>query len=84
MLIIPGICLFPDCMIFIARVSKLGVSRDIQLCNIMYSLTCNGFYTRSTRIYVFQTDIVHTDIYDKSPYYNSVTLWNSLPKKIKF
>ena len=74
----------------IARVSKLDVRRDIQLCNIMHTLKCNGYYkkdglreTRRTAKYVFKTDIVHTDIYAKSPYLKGVTLWNSLPQKIQ-
>ena len=35
--------------------------------------------TRNAERYEFKTDIVHKDIYAKSPYYRGVCLWNSIP-----
>ena len=34
---------------------------------------------RSAERYVFDTNIVHMDVYAKSPYIKGVSLWNSLP-----
>ena len=71
----------------ITRISKLDVRREIQLLNIMYYLKCENQFkrnvirdTRSIDRYVFETDIVHTSIYAKSPYFIGVSLWNDLPK----
>ena len=71
-----------------ARVDKLELRRNIQLLNIMFALKTNGQFkkvgnrnTRSTGKYVFQLDISHTSIYDKSPYVKGVGLWNQLPQE---
>ena len=52
----------------------------------MYSLKCNNIFkkpglrfTRNAEHYLFDTDIVHLDIYAKSPYLKGVELWNLLP-----
>ena len=58
----------------LARVNTLNVRREAQLLNIMFSLKLNNKFrkdcsriTRSTDRFVFKTDIVHKDIYAKSP-----------------
>ena len=35
--------------------------------------------TRNANRYEFKTDIVHKDIYTKSPYFKGVSLWNNIP-----
>ena len=35
-------------------------------------------FTGNTECYLFDTDIVHLDIYAKSPYFKGVELWNLL------
>ena len=52
----------------------------------MFSLKSNNKYekecvrvTRNVDRYVFGTEIVHKDVYAKSPYYCGVSLWNSIP-----
>ena len=71
-------------------VVKLDVRRDVQLLNTMFILKSNGQYkkdgarnTRSSDSYVFQTDIGHMGIYDRSPYVKGVALWNQLPVDIQ-
>ena len=73
-----------------ARINKLDLRRDIQLLNIMFILKSNDQYkrdgvrnTRSTDKYIFQTDIGHMSIYDRSPYIKGVSLWNHLPENIQ-
>ena len=51
----------------------------------MFSLKSNNKFrkesqrtTRTVDKYVFETDIVHMDIYAKSPYMKGVSLWNML------
>ena len=68
-----------------ARVNKLDLRRDVQLFNIMFSLKLNNKYkkisarvTRNVDRYVFKRDIVHKDVYGKSPYLCGVSLWNTL------
>ena len=39
--------------------------------------------TRSIDRYVFNTEIVHMDVYAKTPYFKWVALWNSLPLDIQ-
>ena len=70
----------------LVRVDTLSVRRDLHLLNMMFSLKLKKKYkkecTRVTRTidrYVFKTDIVHKDIYVKSPYFCGVSLWNSIP-----
>ena len=70
----------------IARVNKLDVRRDVQLLNLMFLLKTNKMYgrdgvpvTRNIDRYIFYTDIVHKDVYAKSPYFKGVLLWNYLP-----
>ena len=68
-----------------ARVNMLEVRRDVQLLNLMYSLKSNNRFkkecervTRNVDKYVFHTEIVHKDVYAKSPYFKGVNLWNGL------
>ena len=63
----------------------LKVRREIQILIIMYSLKCNDRFkrpglrfTRNAELNLFDTDIVHLDIYAKSPYFKGVELWNLL------
>ena len=74
----------------ITRVNMLDVRRKVQLLNLMHSLKLNNMYkkdgvrvTRSTDRYVFYTDIVHKDVYAKSPYFKGVALWNDLPIELQ-
>ena len=66
---------------------KMDVRHDVQLLNIMHSLTLyrkNGIrVTRNIDRYVFLTDIVHKDVYAKSPYFKGVSLWNNLPQDLQ-
>ena len=69
-----------------ARVNLLSLRREVQLLNIMFSAKNKNKYkkesvrtTRNADRYVFKTEIVHKDVYAKSPYYCGVSLWNSLP-----
>ena len=69
-----------------ARVNTLSLRRDVQLLNIMFSLKTNNKYrkesvriTRNTDRFVFNTEIVHKDIYAISPFFRGVYLWNSIP-----
>ena len=64
---------------YTARINKLDLRRDTQLLNIMFVLKSNDQYkkdgvrnTRSTEKYIFQTDIGHMSIYDRSPYIKGV------------
>ena len=64
-----------------ARVNMLNLRRDAELLNIMFSLKSNNKYkkesvrtTRSIDCYVFNTKIVHKDIYAKSPFHCGVSL----------
>ena len=56
----------------------------------MFMLKCNNKFckqglrvTRNADRYVFNTEIVHMDVYAKSPYYRGVALWNNLPLDIQ-
>ena len=71
----------------IARVDTLDVRRDIHLLNIMFLLKRNKSFckeskriTRAADRYIFETRIVHMEVYAKSPYLKGVSLWNSLSK----
>ena len=73
-----------------ARINMLNSRRDVQLLNVMFSLKKSNRYkkdsacvTRNVDRYVFDTDIVHKDIYANSPYYKGVSLWNSLKVNIQ-
>ena len=73
-----------------AWVSNLSVRRDVQLVSLMFDLKCHGLFkkegirnTRSTENYIFETDIVHTGIYAKSPYYKGANLWNEVPRHLQ-
>ena len=73
-----------------ARVSELSVRRGIQLAILMYDLKCNsqfkknvGCNTRSMDTYIFETDIAHSGIYSRSPFYKGASMWNGLPSPIK-
>ena len=39
--------------------------------------------TRAIGTYVFDTDFLKLGIYDNSPFYKGVQLWNDLPEDIK-
>ena len=72
------------------RINLLDLRRSLQLLNIMHSLKHNNRYkkpglrhTRNAERYLFDTDIVHLDIYAKSPYFKGVELWNSIPLDIQ-
>ena len=69
----------------ITCVNKLSIRRDVQLLNVMFSLKIsNKFKKESVRVsrtvdrYVFDTDIVHKEVYAYSPYFKGTALWNSL------
>ena len=56
----------------------------------MYVLKCNGQYqkegirnTCSTEKYIFESDIVHSGIYAKSPYYKGAILYNDIPMNLQ-
>ena len=70
----------------LSKVNTLEIRRDIQLLNLMFLLKTNNKFhkesqrnTRSAERYVFDTNIVHMDVYAKSPYIKGVSLWNMLP-----
>ena len=72
-----------------ARISNLNDSRDIQLL-ILFDIKGHNLYkkdgcriTRSTAQYIFETDIVHSGVYAKSPYYKGASTWNSLPRNLQ-
>ena len=44
----------------------------------LYRKECSRV-TRSAERYIFDTDIVHMDVYARGPYYKGVALWNNLP-----
>ena len=74
----------------VVRINLLKVRRKIQILIIMYSLKCNDRFkrpglrfTRNAERYLFDTDIVHLDIYARSPYFKGVELWNPLPIDIQ-
>ena len=74
----------------LAKVDTLEIRRDIQLLNTMFHLKSNKKFhkvmernTRSAERYVFDTEIVHMDVYAKSPYIKGVCLWNSLSNDIQ-
>ena len=74
----------------LAKVDTLEIRGDIQLLNLMFHLKSNKTIhkvmernTRSAERYVFDTEIVHMDVYAKSPYIKSVCLWNSLSNDIQ-
>ena len=69
-----------------SRVNFLDIRRHSQLLNIMFMLKCNNVSqkvsvrnTRNADRYIFNTDIVHKEVYARSPYYKGVSLWNNLP-----
>ena len=64
-----------ECLHRLARVDTLEIRLDIQLLNIMFHLKSNKKIhkvmernTRSAERYVFDMEIVHMDVYAKSPY----------------
>ena len=68
------------------RINLLETRRESQILNIMFMLKCNNLFrkecsriTRSAERYIFDTEIVHMEVYARSPYYKGVTLWNTLP-----
>ena len=68
----------------------LETRRQCQLLNIMFMLKCNNLYrkectriTRSAERYTFNTEIVHMEVYARSPYFKGVSLWNNLPIDIQ-
>ena len=68
------------------RINLLETSRESQILNIMFRLKCNNLFrkkcsriTHSAERYIFDTEIVHMEVYARSPYYKGVTLWNTLP-----
>ena len=73
-----------------ARLNLLETRQETHLLNIMFMLKCNNKFrkqglrvTRNADRYVFNTEIVHMDVYAKSPYYRGVALWNNLPLDIQ-
>ena len=57
---------------------------------MMFDLKCNSFYkkgdrrvTRSMGKYIFETDIVRSGVYARSPYYKGSSLWNTLPTNLQ-
>ena len=74
----------------IARVNKLDLRRDVQLLSLMFSLKMINMYRKdgvcvphNIDRYTFYTEIVHKDVYAKSPYFKGVTLWNTLPANLQ-
>ena len=70
----------------LVRVNMLSTRHEVQLLNIMFSFKLNNKYkkesacvTRNADRFEFRTEIVHKDIYAKSPFYIGVRLWNSIP-----
>ena len=68
------------------RINLLETRREAQLLNIMFMLKSNNLYrkecsrvTCSAERYIFDTEIVHMDVYARGPYYKGVALWNNLP-----
>ena len=75
-----------DRLHYISRVNNLSLRRDIQLLKIMFLFkSCNKYKKESTRVtrnidrFIFKTDIVHKEVYSKSPFYCGVALWNKTP-----
>ena len=69
----------------ITRVNMVNTRRDAQLLNVMFSLKLSNKFkkesvcvTRTVDRYVFDTDIVHKDVYANSPYFKGTALWNGL------
>ena len=69
-----------------AKIDMLSTRRDVQLLNLMFSLKLKNMYkkdsVRSTRNachFEFKTEIVHKDIYSKSPFFRGVGLWRNIP-----
>ena len=64
--------------------------RELLLLGLMYDLSKNpdlitlpGANTRQAEKVVFKTDIVHLEIYRKSPYYMGTLLWNRLSSELQ-
>ena len=73
-----------------SNLSMLLERRELQLLGLMYDIrNVDEFidipivYTRQADKIVFKTDIVHYDIYKRSPYYIGSQLWSNLPKEIQ-
>ena len=72
------------------RINILETRRESQLLKIMFMLKSDNLYrkecsrvTCSAEQYIFDTDIVHMDVYARGPYYKGVALWNNLPFDLK-
>ena len=70
----------------LVRVNKLNIRREAHLLNMMFFLKLNNKFKKdSTRVtrnadrHEFKIEIVHKDIYAKSPYFRGVALWNGIP-----
>ena len=68
-----------------AKLSQLADRRNSHLLNIMYDVRQTDQYvsmpvvqTRQAAKIVFDTSIVHSNIYRNCPYYVGVNLWNNL------
>ena len=73
-----------------AKLLKPDTTRNIHLLNIMYDQRYNHNYitapvvrTRQALKINFRFDLVHSDIYKRSPHYIGSTLWNVLPQDIQ-
>ena len=71
-------------------INLLSVRRELLLLGLMYDLSKNpdlitppGANTRQAEKVVFKTDIVHLEIYRKSPYYMGTLLWNRLSSELQ-
>ena len=65
----------------ITRVHMLSTRRDVQLLSVMFSLKIKEREWMCKLYcgpYVFDTDIVHKDVYANSPYFKGTALWNGL------
>ena len=74
---------------YLASLLPLCDRREIQLSNIMFDIrhdrryvNCPLVQTRQADRVVFKTEIVHYEIYRRSPYYVGRNLWNNLPLEL--
>ena len=79
-----------SCMHADAKLLKLDTRYKIHLLNIMYDQRCYHNYiaapvvrTRQALKINFRFNLVHSDIYKRSPYFIGSTLWNVLPHDIQ-
>ena len=74
----------------ICDIGLLNTRRELLLLGLMYDLSKNpelislpGVNTRQAEKIVFKTDIVHLELYRRSPYYIGTLLWNRLSAELQ-